>query len=639
MDEKNSFKPYISADRNERELTVTSVVAGVILAIIFGAANAYLGLIVGMTVSASIPAAVIGMGVIRFVAKRNSILESNMIQTIGSAGESLAAGVIFTLPAMFLWAGEGICETPSMIEITSIALVGGLLGVFFMIPLRNALIVKEHGILPYPEGMACSEVLLSGEKGGSDSKLVFVSMGIAAVLKFIVGGLKVVKGSIGFVIDKFKGAFDISAGPALLGVGYICGTKVSSTLFAGSVLSWFVLIPIICLFGSDLILYPGTETIGAMWAEGGASAIWSSYIRYIGAGAVATGGIISLIKSLPLIVNTFKDSMKGLRGSKGEGSTERTAKDIPMKIIILAVIAIALFVDLLPAIPVNIVGAILIIVCGFFFATVASRIVGLVGSSNSPVSGMTIATLLVTAFIFKMMGNDGAAGMVSAMAVGSVIAIITAISGDTSQDLKTGYIVGATPMKQQIGEILGVVSSAIAIGGVLYLLNAAWGFGTEELAAPQATLMKMIVEGVMGGNLPWNLVFIGVFIAIVVELLGISVMSFAIGIYLPIETTACIMLGGIVRAFVEKKKYKNKEEKDTTVNRGVLACSGMIAGEGLVGILLAIFAIIPVGAGSLGDVLDISNVVNFGSIGTLFIFAAMILVVLKATIWSKKNEN
>lgn len=639
MDEKNSFKPYISADRNEKELSVMSVVAGVILAVIFGAANAYLGLIVGMTVSASIPAAVIGMGVIRFVAKRNSILESNMIQTIGSAGESLAAGVIFTLPAMFLWAGEGLCEMPSMLEITSIALVGGLLGVFFMIPLRNALIVKEHGILPYPEGMACSEVLLSGEKGGSDSKLVFISMGIAAVLKFIVGGLKVVEGSIGFVISKFKGAFNISAGPALLGVGYICGTKVSSTLFAGSVLSWFVLIPIICLFGSDMVLYPGTVTIAEMWADGGASAIWSNYIRYIGAGAVATGGIISLIKSLPLIVSTFRDSMKGLKGAKGEGSTERTAKDIPMKVIILSVIAIALFVDLLPAIPVNIVGSILIIVCGFFFATVASRIVGLVGSSNSPVSGMTIATLLVTAFIFKMMGNDGAAGMVSAMAVGSVIAIITAISGDTSQDLKTGYIVGATPMKQQIGEIIGVVSSAFAIGGVLYLLNAAWGFGTEQLAAPQATLMKMIVEGVMGGNLPWNLVFIGVFIAVVVELLGISVMSFAIGIYLPIETTACIMLGGLVRALVEKKKYKNQEEKDTTVNKGVLACSGMIAGEGLVGILLAVFAIIPVGAGSLGDALDISKVVNFGSIGTLFIFAAMIFVVLKVTIWGKKNEN
>ncbi|MDO5403016.1 MAG: oligopeptide transporter, OPT family [Eubacteriales bacterium] len=639
MDEKNSFKPYISADRNEKELSATSVIAGVILAVIFGAANAYLGLIVGMTVSASIPAAVIGMGVIRFIAKRNSILESNMIQTIGSAGESLAAGVIFTLPAMFLWAAEGVTELPSMFEITAISLVGGLLGIFFMIPLRNALIVKEHGILPYPEGMACSEVLLSGEKGGSDSKLVFVSMGIAAVLKFIVDGLKIVKSSIGIVVNQFKGAFNISAYPALVGVGYICGTKVSATLFAGSVLSWLVLIPIICLFGADMVLYPGTATIASMWAEDGASAIWSSYIRYIGAGAVATGGIISLIKSLPLIVSTFRDSMKGLKGSKSKETTERTAKDIPMKIIILAVIAIALFVDLLPAIPVNFVGAVLIIVCGFFFATVASRIVGLVGSSNSPVSGMTIATLLVTAFIFKMMGNDGAAGMVSAMAVGSVIAIITAISGDTSQDLKTGYIVGATPMKQQIGEIIGVVASAVAIGGVLYLLNAAWGFGTEQLAAPQATLMKMIVEGVMGGNLPWNLVFIGVFIAVVVELLGISVMSFAIGIYLPIETTACIMLGGIVRAVVEKRKYKNKEEKDTIVNKGILACSGMIAGEGLVGILLAVFAVIPVGAGTLGSVINLSKTVSFGSIGTLFIFAAMIFMVLKATIWSRNNEK
>lgn len=639
MNEKNSFKPYISADRNEKELSVTAVIAGIILAIIFGAANAYLGLIVGMTVSASIPAAVIGMGVIKFIAKRNSILESNMIQTIGSAGESLAAGVIFTLPAMFLWAAEGATELPSMFEITAISLVGGLLGIFFMIPLRNALIVKEHGVLPYPEGMACSEVLLAGEKGGSESKVVFISMGIAAVLKFIVDGLQVVKGSIGIVVDKFKGAVNVSAYPALIGVGYICGSKVSATLFAGSVLSWLVLIPVICLFGGDTILYPGTKTISEMWAAGGASSIWSSYIRYIGAGAVATGGIISLIKSLPLIVSTFKESLKGLKGSKAGNTTERTSKEIPMHIIIMAVVAIALFIGLFDVIPVGIVGAIIIIICGFFFATVASRIVGLVGSSNSPVSGMTIATLLITTFVFKMTGNDGIAGMTSAMAVGSVIAIIAAISGDTSQDLKTGYIVGATPMKQQIGEIIGVVSSAIVIGGVLYLLNAAWGFGSEQLSAPQATLMKMIVEGVMGGNLPWNLIFIGVFIAVVVELLGISVMSFAIGIYLPIETTACIMIGGILRAIVEKKKYKDAEAKETVVNRGILACSGMIAGEGLVGILLAVFAIIPVGTDTLGGVINLSKTINLGSIGTLFIFAAMIFMVLKATIWSKSNEK
>lgn len=638
MDDKNTFKPYISADRNEKEMSVTAIIAGIILAVIFGAANAYLGLRVGMTVSASIPAAVIGMGVIKFVAKRNSILESNMIQTIGSAGESLAAGVIFTLPAMFLWSAEGLSEVPSMFEITAIALAGGLLGILFMIPLRNALIVKEHGILPYPEGMACSEVLLAGEKGGADSKVVFISMGIAAILKFIVDGLQIAKGTVGVVIEKFKGEVNVSAYPALMGVGYICGTKVSATLFAGSVLSWLVLIPVICLFGANTILYPGTDTIAQMWSEGGASSIWSSYIRYIGAGAVATGGIISLIKSLPLIVNTFKESLKGFQGSKDGKKTERTAREIPMNIIILMVVAIAVFIACVPAIPVGIVGAVIIIVCGFFFATVASRIVGLVGSSNSPVSGMTIATLLVTTFVFKMMGNDGIAGMTSAMAVGSVIAIIAAIAGDTSQDLKTGYIVGATPMKQQIGEIIGVVVSAIAIGGVLYLLNSAWGFGGAELSAPQATLMKMIVEGVMGGNLPWNLVFIGVFIAVVVELLGISVMSFAIGIYLPIETTACIMIGGVIRGIVDKKKYKDKEEKDTTVNRGILACSGMIAGEGLVGILLAVFAIIPVGAGTLGEVINISGSVNLGAIGTLFVFAAMIIMVLKATIWSRAKK-
>lgn len=640
MKEQKEFKPYISADSVTKEFSATAFIAGILLAVVFGAANAYLGLIVGMTVSASIPAAVIGMGVIKVVMRKNSILESNMIQTIGSAGESLAAGVIFTVPAMFLWAAEGKTEVPGIFEISIIAFVGGALGILFMIPLRKALIVKEHGVLPYPEGMACSEVLLAGEKGGSQSVIVFISMGIAALIKFLLDGLQIAKGSVSLVLNKFKGQMAVDVYPALAGVGYICGFKISATLFAGGILSWLVLIPLICMFGADTILFPGTMTIGEIWNTSGASGIWSNYIRYIGAGAVAAGGIISLVKSLPTIINTFKDSMKGLKGSKSgnAGSVARTEQELGMPIIIASVIAIIIAVAALPQIPVGIVGSIFIVIFGFFFATVASRMVGLVGSSNNPVSGMTIATLLITAMVFKMMGNDGMAGMVSVMTIGSIIAIIASIAGDTSQDLKTGYILGATPRKQQIGELIGVAVSAITIGGVMYLLNAAWGFGSSQLAAPQATLMKMIVEGVMGNELPWNLVFVGAFIAVIAELLGISSMSFAIGIYLPIASTSCIMIGGIVRAIVEKViKKKDQTEKDEIINKGILSCSGLIAGEGLVGILLAVFAIIPVGAGTLGDAINLSSVFSLGQIGAVIALAVIVFVILKFTIWSKSD--
>ena len=520
MDNKNEFKPYVPAEKVTAEFTVTSIVIGIILAVVFGAANAYLGLRVGMTVSASIPAAVIAMGVIRIVMRRNSVLESNMVQTIGSAGESLAAGAIFTLPALFLWAAEGKMENPSLIEITLIALIGGLLGVFFMIPLRNALIVKEHSVLPYPEGTACAEVMLAGEEGGAKASTVFAGMGFAAAFKFIIDGLKLVSGQISVRVKGFAGEIGTQIYPAVMSVGYICGARISSYMFAGGVLSWLVIIPLIVLFGSDMVLYPGTVPISELYASGGASAIWSTYIRYIGAGALAAGGIISLIKSMPLIIKTFGGAMKGMKDA-GSASDKRTEQNINLKIVIGAVALLTVLIWLIPAIPVSLLGALIIVVFGFFFAAVSSRMVGLVGSSNNPVSGMAIATLLIATVILKVTGAEGIAGMSSAIAIGSIICIISAIAGDTSQDLKTGYILGATPKKQQIGEVIGVVASALAIGGTLYLLNSAWGFGSDELGAPQATLMKLIVEGVMGGNLPWSLVIIGALIAVVVEIIGI----------------------------------------------------------------------------------------------------------------------
>ena len=629
MSNSKEFKPYIPAEKITPEFTVTSVIMGIILAVVFGAANAYLGLRVGMTVSASIPAAVISMGVIRVIMKKNSILESNMVQTIGSAGESLAAGAIFTMPALFLWAKEGLCENPSLVEITLIALCGGILGVLFMVPLRNALIVKEHATLLYPEGTACADVLLAGEEGGANASTVFSGMGLAAVFKFLVDGIKVIPADVAAAFKSFKGEIGMEIYPALLGVGYIVGPRISSFMFVGSLVGWMVIIPLICLFGPDTVMYPGTDTIANIYAQCGAAAIWSTYVKYIGAGAIATGGIISLIKSLPLIVNTFRDSIKSMKGGKNT-STARTAQDLPMNLILVGIAAMVIIIWLVPAIPVNFLGALLIVVFGFFFATVSSRMVGLVGSSNNPVSGMAIATLLIATFTIKASGETGIQGMTGAIAIGSVICIIAAIAGDTSQDLKTGFLLGATPKKQQVGEVIGIVASGLAIGGVLYLLDAAWGYGGTEVPAPQAGLMKMIVEGIMGGELPWTLVFVGVFLALGLEILQVPVMPFAIGLYLPIYLNATIMIGGVVRWAVDKRKNVDKKTKEQQATDGTLYCAGMIAGEGLVGILMAILAV-------AGISMDLSGTVNLGNAGGVILMAVMILCLLKFSIWKKKK--
>ncbi len=644
--EEKKFQPYVPADKVMPEFTVVSIVLGAILAIVFGGANAYLGLRVGMTVSASIPAAVISMGVIRKILRRDSILENNMVQTIGSAGESVAAGAIFTLPALFMWAKEGMGNAPGLVEIGLIALCGGVLGVLMMIPLRSALIVKEHGVLAYPEGQACAEVLIAGEEGGAKASTVFSGLGIAAVYKFITDGLKVFPSEITYDISAYKGSgVGIDVLPALAGVGYICGAKVSSYLFAGGILGWLVIMPLMVLFGGDAVMFPVVDkTINELVAAKGVSALWSNYLRYIGAGAVACGGVLSLIKSLPLIVRTFKDAM----GDYGKGrtvSTLRTEQDLSMKVVLLGVLLVAIVLWLVPAIPLNLFTALIVIVFGFFFATVSSRMVGLIGSSNNPVSGMAIATLLISTMLLKATGTVGIEGMTAAIVIGGIICVIAAIAGDTSQDLKTGFLVGATPKKQQIGELIGVAVSSVAIGAILYLLSMAWGgYGSNDLPAPQAMLMKMIVEGVMGGNLPWNMVFAGVFIAIVVEVLGIPVLPFAIGLYLPIYLSVPMMLGGALRWFLEKRKYASEKDKNDTVQSGVLYSSGLIAGEGIVGILLAVLAIIPAGLNAKGETLYVSDKINFGevfsigNIGGLICFAVILFTIyLFATKDSKKK--
>lgn len=633
MNETNEFKPYIPAEKVLPEITPVSIVLGILLAVLFGGANAYLGLRVGMTVSASIPAAVISMGVIRMILRRDSILENNIVQTIGSAGESLAAGAIFTLPALFMWAEEGGTSTPSLIEIALIAFVGGVIGILFMIPLRTALIVQEHGTLPYPEGKACAEVLMAGEEGGASASTVFLGLFVSAVYKFIADGLCIFPSEVDFEIKSYKGSgIGMDVLPALLGVGYICGAKVSSYLLAGGTLGWFVIMPLIALFGGDAVIYPGTDPINTLSPSG----LWSTYIRYIGAGAVAAGGIMSLIKSFPLIIRTFRQAVKGFGVKAGESN--RTTQDLPMNFVMIGIGIMAIFMWLCPVIPVNLLGAIIIIVFGFFFATVSSRMVGLVGSSNNPVPGMAIATLLIATMILKATGMIGMAGMVAAISIGSIICIIAAIAGDTSQDLKTGFLVGSTPKNQQIGELIGVLASAITIGGVLYLLNAAWSYGTDQLPAPQAMLMKMVVEGVMNGNLPWALVFSGVFIAVVVEILGIPVLPFAVGLYLPIHLSTPMIVGGLVRLYFEKKKGEDEKERKRKVENGVLYSSGLIAGEGLVGIMLAVFAIINIGDKSLGDIINLSEKINLGNWGGLAFFA-----VLTASLWAiivqKKKKN
>lgn len=604
------------------ELSPAAIVIGVLISILFGAANAYLGLKVGLTISASIPAAVMSLGVMRGILRRSSLLESNMVQTIGSAGESVAAGVIFTVPALFLWAAEGRMEVPSILEITLIALIGGILGIFFMVPLRKALIVKEHENLPYPEGTACAQVLLSAEKEGSHSGKLFLGVGIGAFVKFVLDGLKLLPGELMWKIRGYYGEFGTQVYPAVMSVGYICGPKISAYMLAGGVLSWLVLIPLIVFFGQDVVLFPATTSVAAIYRDAGAAGIWNTYIRYIGAGALAAAGILSLIRSVPLIVGAFRDALRGVsddntvkkwknagkkvggqryqEGNTQESEGRRKEKDLPGLVVCGGILLMLLLAWLVPSIPVNFVGALIVVVFGFFFATVSSRLVGLVGSSNNPASGMVIATLLVATVLLKLTGQSGMKGMHAAMAIASIICVVVCAAGDTSQDLKTGYILGATPRKQQIGELIGVTASALTIGVILHLLNRAWAFGSDEISAPQASLMKLITEGVMENNIPWILVFIGAFITVVVSLIGIPALSFAIGIYLPVALSACVMVGGVVRLFFERSK-REEHEKQELINDGTLVCSGMIAGEGLLGIVIAFLAVIGAGGNLVVD--------------------------------------
>ncbi|MBX2970576.1 MAG: oligopeptide transporter, OPT family [Cyclobacteriaceae bacterium] len=594
MEDKKAFKPYISPSDFIPEFTIKAVLLGSIFGIIFGAATVYLGLKVGLTVSASIPIAVLAISIFKKLGKA-TILENNMVQTIGSAGESVAAGVVFTVPALlFLAGGEAYFQ---YFQIFVLALVGGVLGVLFMVPLRRALIVKEHGNLPYPEGTACADVLVAGEKGGALARNVFYGLGIAFLYKGFMSILGLWKDVPQYVFGRSSalpnGTMNAEITPELLGVGYIIGPRIAGIMVAGGVLSWLVLIPLITLLGDNLTAPMAPET-SMLISEMSPSQIWSKYIRYIGAGAVTFGGIITLIKTLPTIVTAFKDSFKDLRSRNAQTAATqvRTEKDVPLIFVVVGSIALVFLMAILPNVPTNFLSAIMIVVFGFFFVTVASRIVGLIGSSSSPVSGMTIATLMATSLIFIGIGWTGDFYQPIALVVGSIVCIAAANAGATSQDLKTGFLVGATPMKQQIGLLIGVLVSTVAIGFTLLLLHDTLGIGivTEEhpnpLPAPQAMLMSTVIKGLLSQNLPWGLVLAGMGLSAVVELCGVSSLAFAVGAYLPLSTTSPIFVGGLIKTLADK--VANRKGEESEVSSGALFSSGLIAGGALTGILVAV---------------------------------------------------
>lgn len=588
--------PYVPATESPAEATFKSITAGILFGILFGAANAYLGLRAGLTISTSIPVAVMTVALFRALQAggvKSSILEANLSQTVGSASSSVASGVIFTLPALFLWGFD-----TSLVQITLLAMSGGLLGVLFMIPLRPYLIVREHHQLPYPEGTACAEVLKAAESGGSRARNVFMGLGIGAAMKGITGWVRGVPDELDLHIPFIKKAqvgTDVSA--ALFGVGYILGPRIASIMVGGGLLSWLVIIPVIAYWGEGRAapLYP--ETVLTI-AQMDPSLIWTRYVRYIGAGAVATGGLITLMKSIPTMIESFKIGAAQIRDRIAAGDQAekvlRTEHDLSLRTVAIGAAIIFLVLTLVPQAFSSIgfawgraVAAALVVLFAFFFVTVSSRIVGLVGVTSNPTSGMTIATLLGTASVFLLLGWTDATGKIAALTVGAVVAIAASIAGDTSQDLKTGMLLGATPRRQQIGELVGVLTSAAAVALTVLLLAHAYGFGGEELPAPQATLMQLVIDGVLAQNLPWTLVFIGAGIAIVVELFGIQPLAFAVGVYLPVSTMVPVFLGGMLRHFMVKRAGDDEEERTARRDRGILFGSGLVGGEGLIGVVIA----------------------------------------------------
>jgi len=669
-------EPYIPASQDPAELTPRAITLGVLLGLIFGASNVYLALKIGLTVSASIPIAVLSITIFRWFG-RSTILENNIVQTTGSAADSVSAGVVFTIPAILLMGYD-----LDISRVTILAIAGGLMGVLMMIPLRRALIVKEHGNLPYPEGTACAEVLIAGERGGIHAKTVFQAFGIAFVYKFLMTALKLWLELPGKVLRGYQNAeVRVEVSPELLGVGYIIGPRIAGYLFAGGCLAYVVLMPAIKLFGSSMTepMFGTTKLIRDM----SAGEIRAAFVFYIGAGAVASAGIIALARSMPTIIAAFRAGFADMRASRvGQAIAAklRTDDDLPISVTVFGSIALAIVLALLPQIGVNLLGGILIILFGFFFTTVSSRICGQIGSSANPISGMTIASLIAISFIFLLLGWTQIDDRVRAISIACVIAVAVANGGNTSQDLKTGFLVGATPRRQQIAILIGAIGSALAVGWTLTFLNNAYryqvperrpgfvapasgksadgnvvvhsetmthfgvggtdsidnntyqvirvylptqgvppgkylvdpashgiryvvdpgiggriheyaGHDLKRLDSPKATLMALITDGILTHKLPWALVLIGVFLTIAIELMGVGSLPVAVGVYLPLTTSAGMFAGGVVRWLVERRvRSTNRSLAEIESGPGVLFASGLIAGGAICGIAVAAIA-------------------------------------------------
>ncbi len=643
-DEK--YQPMISASQSVAEVTWKAIILGSIISVLFGVANAYLALKFGMTVSASIPAAVISMAVLRIFFQRVTVLENNIVQTVGSAGESLAAGIVFTIPAFFIWAANeqlvaaGYDHEISKTQIFWLAMLGGSLGILLMIPLRRYLVEREHGRLAFPEGTACAEVIVAGDEGGRKARLVFTGIGLGAVYKILMNALKGWSESVNYHLGGVMkgGIIGIDATPALLGVGYIIGPRIAALMMGGAVLGYLGVGPLIAFIGEQIpgvIISPGTIPISEMDPD----QLRNFYIKYLGVGAVAVGGFVSLLKALPVVVASFRQGVGQLLGGKKVAAPVRTDRDIPMKWVLLGVVAIIIIIWLLPGTELHLLGVVLAVLFGFFFVVVAARIVGIVGSSSSPVSGMTIATLLVTCLILLYFGISEVTGMITAMSVGAIVCIAVCMSGDIAQDLKTGYLLGATPIKQQLTEFIGLLFPALAMGFFIYLLNDIYGFvpgATERqpLLAPQANVMATVVQGVMNQNLPWAPILVGAMIAFAVELLGISSLPFAIGLYLPLSLSSPIMTGGIIalviRRLTRSNEFKAKNEQ------GILFASGLVAGDALIGVAVAFLMLWPRYAGFADSHEGMMNTLtgSFGPWISLILFALLAIV-----LWNRARSG
>jgi putative OPT family oligopeptide transporter len=641
-----AFQPYVPASQSPAEFTLKAIVIGVLFGLLFGASTVYLGLRAGLTVSASIPIAVLAISVLKRLGG-STILENNIVQTIGSAGESVAGGVVFTIPALIFLTPDGPGYF-NYYQIAMLAFAGGILGVLMMVPLRRALIVKEHGILPYPEGTACADVLVAGERGGKLAAMVFGGVGVGALWKALSWIFSIFLQELDYSTPRtaqFPNAtLNVDISPEYMGVGYVIGPRIAGTMFAGGVLSWLVLLPLLTILGEYIRvpfppIHPNFANNPAtgmpfLISEMAAGQMWSSYIRYIGAGAVLAAGLITLGRTLPTILASAREGLKGFGAAAGGGTVVRTERDLPMIFVLAGSLLLAVFLAVAPKMPTqgNLMAAILVIIFGFLFVTVSSRITGLIGTSSNPISGMTIATLIVTCLVFVALGWTGNQYGPIALCVGAVVCIAAANAGGTSQDLKTGYLVGATPMYQQIGLIIGVVTSAGVIGWTTLYLHSVFTIGSPAVPAPQATLMATIIKGLLNQNLPWGLVLVGVFVSVALELCGVRSLSFAVGSYLPIATTAPIFVGGLVRAYVERKTGVPQE---SDVSAGTLFSSGLIAGGSLCGILYAVL----VGTGHIAGPQSIGNMVPFLHDGTSGYVAGVILFLVLAGVLARQAQK